>query len=118
MRGDLGEFGGALRPYRRKPDVREVDLDICNKMWRQRGPAIFLAGVCLFGWRCARVAIAGTAVYAVIAQIPPGNFLASSCLGAAGGAVLSGWLLQRFLRFDNSLEGVRHAASFLLLAAG
>ena len=79
-------------------------------------PAIFLAGILLFGWRYAPVAIAGLAVFAVTAQIPPGNFLAFSCLGAAGGAVLSGWLLQRFLRFDNSLESARHAAWFLLLA--
>jgi PAS domain S-box-containing protein len=79
-------------------------------------PAIFLGGMLLFGWRYAPVAVAGMAIYAVLAQIPPGNFLASSCLGAAVGAVLSAWLLQRFLRFDNSLESVRHAAWFLLIA--
>ncbi|HTB83740.1 MAG TPA: ATP-binding protein [Candidatus Sulfotelmatobacter sp.] len=79
-------------------------------------PAIFLAGLLLFGWRYAPVAVVGMAVFATITQVPPGNFLAFSCLGAAGGAVLAGWLLQRFLRFDNSLEGVRHAVWFLLLA--
>jgi PAS domain S-box-containing protein len=80
--------------------------------------AIFLAGILLYGWRYAPVGIAGTALFAILAEVPPENFLAAFCLGSAGAALLAGWLLKRVFRFENSLEGGRHAAGFLLVAVG
>jgi integral membrane sensor domain MASE1 len=78
--------------------------------------AIFLAVILLFDWRYAPVAIAGTALFAVIAQMPMGNFLAAVCLGSAAGAILSAWLLKKYLKFENSLERLRFAGAFLLVA--
>ena len=78
-------------------------------------PGIFLAGVLLFGWRYLPAAIAGLLLFAFIAEIPFGNFLAAVTVGGVAGALGSAWLLQKFLALENSLERVRAAAGFLVV---
>ena len=79
-------------------------------------PGIFLAVTLLFGWRYLSAAIAGLLAFAFIAKIPFGTFLAAGAVGGVAGALFSTWLLQKFLRLENSLERGRWAAGFLVVA--
>ena len=79
-------------------------------------PGIFLGITLLFGWRYLPAAIAGLLAFALIAKIPFGTFLAAVAVGGVAGALLSTWLLQKFLRLENSLERGRWAAGFLVVA--
>ena len=80
-------------------------------------PGIFLGVLLIFGWRYSPAAIAGLAAFAFIAEVPFNHFLAATAIGGLAGALLSAWLLQKFLRLENSLERVRWTAGLIVVAA-
>src|SRR5258708_25031075 len=82
---------------------------------------IALAGILLFGNRFWPGVFLGAAMFALMDTPPldgakPFIFVAGSAIGNTMGALVCAFLLERFVRFNNSMERVRDVAGLIGLA--
>ena len=92
-----------------------IQAEQVSPVWPPTG--IALAAVLLFGRRAA----AGIAIGALLANLLAHEPIATAGFVAIGNtleAVIGAWLLQRWVRFDLSLERVKHALALVVLSAG
>ena len=85
-------------------------------VWPPAG--IALAAVLLFGYRFWPGVAIGAILFSLLSGKPLGFFTFSTAIGNTVGAVTCGYLLKRFINFDNAMERVRDVAGFILLACG
>ena len=83
-------------------------------VWPPAG--IALAGILLFGYRMWWGVALGAWVFTFMQGTPFGFFTVATAVGNTVGAVVCAYLLERFVGFQNSMERVRHAVGFILLA--
>jgi PAS domain S-box-containing protein len=85
-------------------------------VWSPAG--IALAGILVFGYRCWPGIALGSLLFSMMQGVPFGYFMLGLAVGNTVGAVISAYLLQQFVNFENSMERVRDAGAYLLLACG
>jgi len=83
-------------------------------VWPPAG--IALAAVLLFGYRIWPGVAAGAWLFTFIRGSPFGFFTVATAIGNTVGAITCAYLLERFVHFKNSIERMRHAVGFVLLA--
>ena len=87
-------------------------------VWPPSG--IALAVVLLFGyrlWPLASIAI-GAILFSFVDGLPFGFFTLDTAIGNTIGAVTCAFLLERFVKFENSMQRTRDGVGFVLLACG
>ena len=86
-------------------------------VWPPSG--IALAAILLFGYDFWPGVVIGAMLCTYMKEGHPfGFFTLGTAFGNTFGAVVSTYLLERFVRFKNPMETVKDAAGFVLLAAG
>ncbi len=83
-------------------------------VWPPAG--IALAAILLFGYRMWWGVALGAWMFTLMNGTPFGFFTVATAVGNTVGAIVCAYLLERFVRFQNSMERLNHAAGFVLFA--
>ena len=83
-------------------------------VWPPAG--IALGAILLFGHRFWPGVVLGTIMFSLMNGTPPGIFMLGTVLGSTMGALVCAYLLERFVKFNNSMERVGDVAGFVCLA--
>ena len=84
-------------------------------LWLPSG--LSLAAILVCGWKYFPAVFIGALTFGLVAGLAPNYFLLGLGIGSTAGALFGAWLLKRFLQFENNLESVRSAASFLVVGS-
>jgi PAS domain S-box-containing protein len=83
-------------------------------VWPPAG--IALAAILLFGYRMWWGVAVGAWVFTLVRGSPFGFFTVATAVGNTVGAIVCAYLLERFVRFQNSMERLKHAVGFIVFA--
>jgi hypothetical protein len=83
-------------------------------VWPPAG--IALAAILLFGYRMWWGVALGALLFTLVRGTPWGFFTIATAVGNTVGALVCAYLLERFVKFENSMVRLKHAIGFILLA--
>ncbi|HZM06268.1 MAG TPA: PAS domain S-box protein [Candidatus Saccharimonadales bacterium] len=83
-------------------------------VWPPAG--IALAAILLFGYRMWWGVALGAFLFTLVRGTPWGFFTLSTAVGNTVGAIVCAYLLERFVKFENSMVRLKHAIGFVILA--